>query len=235
VRVFSEAFDPPDPVVEIGAWYPPGYEELCNLRPYFKGREYIGCDIRAGLGVDRIEDAQALGFADSSIGTILLFDILEHLPHPEKAISEARRALSDGGLLALSVPFNYRLHGFPSDYWRFTASGIYTLLSEFSEKIVFSVGPQVKPAFIFAVAAKTTSREFKEKSIRFQSMIHGAFKESRIRGHVSVLKERARDFLGHLLGRAHLSVTFFDPSLPSWYLAEEAPVQKKKESRSNTY
>jgi hypothetical protein len=63
--------------------------------------------------------------------------------------------VDDRGLLALSVPFNYRLHGFPSDYWRFTASGIHTLLAEFPAKIVFAIGPQLKPAFIFAVATKT--------------------------------------------------------------------------------
>ena len=45
--------------------------------------------------------------------------------------ADVKRVLRDEGLLALSVPFSYRLHGFPSDYWRFTASGIYTLLAEF--------------------------------------------------------------------------------------------------------
>jgi len=129
--------------------------------------------------------------------------------------------LVDRGLLALSVPFNYRLHGFPSDYWRFTASGIYTLLEDFPDKVVFAVGPQLKPAFIFAVATTTACREFADKNARFQSMIQNAFRQSRFRGHVSVLKERARDFLGHLLGRAHLSVTFYDPTIPAWYVAEE--------------
>jgi len=221
VRVFSEAFEPSGPVVEIGSSYQPGYEELCDLRRYFKGREYIGCDIRRGLGVDRIEDAQALRFSDKSVGTVLLLDVLEHLPHPQRAIAEARRVLVDRGLLALSVPFNYRLHGFPSDYWRFTASGIYTLLEDFPDKVVFAVGPQLKPAFIFAVATTTACREFADKNTRFQSMIQNAFRQSRLRGHVSVLKERARDFLGHLLGRAHLSVTFYDPTIPAWYVAEE--------------
>jgi hypothetical protein len=52
VRLFAETFDGAPPVVEVGAYYPPGYEWLCDLRPYFVGREYVGCDIRSGPGVE---------------------------------------------------------------------------------------------------------------------------------------------------------------------------------------
>lgn len=38
-------------------------------------------------------------FADGSVGTLLLFEILEHLPHPQKAIAEAHRVLREDGLL----------------------------------------------------------------------------------------------------------------------------------------
>src|SRR2546428_9662792 len=109
VNLFAQNFAPSGPVVEIGSLYLPGYEALSDLRGLFSGREYIGCDIRQGLGVDRIENAEALRFSDGSVGTLLLFEILEHLPHPQKAIAEAHRVLREDGLLALSVPFNYRL------------------------------------------------------------------------------------------------------------------------------
>jgi SAM-dependent methyltransferase len=218
VRLFSEVFEPSGPVVEIGSLYPPGYEALSNLRPYFMGKEYIGCDIRHGMGVDRIEDAHALSFADHSIKTMLMLEILEHLPYPHKAIEEAWRVLDDDGLLVVSVPFNFRLHGFPTDYWRFTASGIHLLLSEFPDKLVFALGPKLKPAFIFAVAAKKASSDFADKKTRFQSKVQEAFQHSWLRGYVSVLKERGRDFLGLLLGRANLSVTFFDPTQGGGYV-----------------
>ncbi len=226
VRLFSEGFEPRGPVVEIGALYQPGYDELCNLRRYFAGREYIGCDIRYGLGVDRIEDAHALSFADRSIGTMLLFETLEHLPHPGKAISEAWRVLDDEGLLAMSVPFNYRLHGFPSDYWRFTASGVYALLSDFPDKVVFALGPHLKPAFIFAIAAKYTSRELTERKTKFQARVLETFRRSWLRGHISVLKERGRDFFGLLLGRAQLSARFFDPAQGGGYVPSLNKVER---------
>jgi SAM-dependent methyltransferase len=211
-QVFARTFDPQGPVVEIGSFYMPGYEKLCNLRPDFKRLDYIGCDIREGLGVDQIEDAQQLSFPDSSVGTVLLFEILEHLPYPERAIAEARRVLSADGLLALSVPFTYRLHGFPTDYWRFTASGVHTLLADFPEKIVFALGPRVKPAFIFAVAAKSNSGDFAQRKALFQSSIQDTFQASRLQGYLSALKERGKDLLGLMLGRAEMSVTFFDPA-----------------------
>jgi SAM-dependent methyltransferase len=217
VRLFAQTFQPAGPVVEVGSLYPPGFEALCNLRPFFDGREYIGCDIRPGLGVDRREDAQALSFADKSVGTVLLFEILEHLPNPHRAVAEAWRVLREDGLLGVSVPFNYRLHGFPSDYWRFTSSGVYTLLSDFADKIVFAAGPKVKPTFIFAVAAKQSTPVFADKKSRFEAAIHETFRRSRLSGHLSVLKERSRDLLGYVLGRAGLSVAFFDPHQPGGY------------------
>jgi SAM-dependent methyltransferase len=217
IRLFSESFQPSGPVLEIGSFYLSGYEELCNHRPFFPGRVYIGCDIRQGPGVDRIEDAQALSFPDQSVGTVLLFEILEHLPHPHRAVAEARRVLRDDGLLAVSVPFSYRLHGFPNDYWRFTSSGIHTLLEDFPDRIVFAAGPRLKPGFIFAVAAKQPSEQFSQAKRGFESAVHEYFRRSRLPGHLSVLKERSRDFFGYLLGRAHLSVAFFDPHQPGVY------------------
>lgn len=209
VGIFARCFAPQAPIVELGALYVPGSESLSDLRRYFAGREYIGCDIRHGHGVDRIEDAHRLTFADGSVGTVLLFEILEHLPRPDVAVAEARRVLNDTGILALSVPFQYRLHGFPSDFWRFTASGIHSLLDQFEDKVVFAAGPRLKPAFVFAVAAKRASPAFAERKAVFQEEVRRHFVERRMRGHLSVLKERGRDFVGALLGRAELDTQFF--------------------------
>lgn len=231
VRLFSESFEPSGPVIEVGSLYLPGYEETGNLRRYFGGLEYIGCDIHKGLGVDRIEDAHALSLPDKSAGTVLLLEILEHLPYPDKAIAEAHRVLRDDGIVVLSVPFSYRLHGFPADFWRFTASGVYLMLSDFPGKVIFSLGPRVKPAFIFAVATKKASHGFTEMKAEFQVKIHEAFRNSWFRGHVSVLKERGRDLFGFLLGRAGLSVIFFEPSKASTHSIAGCLTRPRKDAR----
>jgi SAM-dependent methyltransferase len=234
VGLFAQAFQPGGPVVEVGSLYPPGYRQLVDLRPHFEGLPYIGCDIRHGLGVDLIADANALCFANESVRTVVLCELLEHLPRPERAISEAFRVLQPDGFLVLSVPFSYRLHAFPTDYWRFTASGIHALLRDFADKIVFAIGPRLKPAFIFAVAGKGASSDFAENRSRFQSLVQEAFRKSRVQGHVSIFKERARDFFGHLLGRAEVSVVFFDPEAKGGYAASPAECMSEDEAQKHT-
>lgn len=209
VGLFARCFEPQDPIIELGAMFPPGAAAMNDLRSYFRGRDYIGCDIRRGNGVDRLEDAQSLTFGDESVGTVLLFEILEHLPRPDLAVAEAHRVLSAQGLLAVSVPFQYRLHGFPSDYWRFTASGIHSLLEAFEDSVVFAAGPRVKPAFIFAVAAKRATPEFTRRKVLFEAAVVDHFRRRRLRGHLSVLRERTRDLVGALVGRAHVETRFF--------------------------
>jgi SAM-dependent methyltransferase len=221
VEQFAREFEPSGPIVEIGSLYLPGYEQLSNLRPLFSGEEYLGCDIRRGLGVDRVEDAHSLSFPESSVGVVLMFEILEHLPSPARALAEARRVLREDGVLALSVPFHYRIHGFPTDYWRFTASGVYELLSKFADKTVFAVGPRLKPAFIFAVAAKSATPEFARKTALFRRAVEDHFQRTRWRGHLSLLKERGRDFIGHLLGRSEMTVQFYDPKNAGGYVGAD--------------
>jgi SAM-dependent methyltransferase len=210
VELFAKCFEPSGPIIELGSRYPPGYHSLCDLRALFPGTPYIGCDIREGPGVDRIENAEALTFPDRSTATVLCFETLEHLRHPRRAVAQFRRVMREDGLLALSVPFTYRLHGHPRDYWRFTPSGVHELLSDFEDRSIFGLGPRLKPAFVFAVATCRASARFSNAKARFRIEVERAFRRSRLRGHVSVFKERGRDFLGHLLGRAELSVSFFE-------------------------
>jgi SAM-dependent methyltransferase len=210
VEQFVQCFAPSGPVIEVGSRYAPGYRRLCDFRPLFPGAQYIGCDIREGPGVDRIEDAEALTFRDGSATTVLCFETLEHLRHPERAVAQMRRVMREDGLLALSVPFTFRLHGYPEDYWRFTPAGVRVLLSDFDDAAIFALGPRLKPAFVFAVAARRRSVRFSQAKAEFRREVERAFRRSRLRGHVSVFKERGRDFVGHLLGRAELTVSFFE-------------------------
>jgi hypothetical protein len=113
--------------------------------------------------------------------------------------------------------FQYRIHGSPSDYWRFTSAGLHTLLGGFSRVLVCAVGPRLKPAFVFAVATPQATLEFDRASERFQPTLHDALARSRIRGLRSLFVERARDFFGLLLGRAEVGVRFFEPGQPDRY------------------
>lgn len=63
---------------------------------------------------------QTLPFADASCDTIILSDVLEHVPSPEHLWREMARLLAPGGHVLLNVPFLYGIHEHPHDYGRYT-------------------------------------------------------------------------------------------------------------------
>jgi SAM-dependent methyltransferase len=66
-----------------------------------------GCvrtDLFPGPGIDRVENAYALSFADSTLGNLILFDVFHHLRHPGTALAEFARVLRPGGRLILFEP-----------------------------------------------------------------------------------------------------------------------------------
>lgn len=227
VRLFAEAFQPSGPILEVGSLYVPGAEGLSDLRPFFSGRPYVGCDIRHGLGVDQIEDVEQLSFADETFGAALLCEVISHLPCPQRAISELRRVLRPDGLLAVSTPFDFRLNGFPSDYWRFTSAGLSVLLGDFPAQRVFALGPRVNPAVVFAVAAKQDSDAFAAAALRFQESVTETFHRARFQGHLRTLERASRELAGVLLGRAHLGVQFYERGQRGGYRDDAAVDQNQ--------
>lgn len=63
---------------------------------------------------------QRLPFAEGEFNTIILSDVLEHIPHPEALWQEMGRILAPHGKVLLNVPFFYWLHEVPFDYYRYT-------------------------------------------------------------------------------------------------------------------
>lgn len=57
----------------------------------------------------------------SQYDTILLSDVLEHIPNPEHLWNEMSRLLKPGGNLIINTPFYYWIHEEPHDYNRYTA------------------------------------------------------------------------------------------------------------------
>jgi len=59
-------------------------------------------------------------FDDNEFDTIILSDVLEHIPVPEHLWKEMARILSKNGKIIMNVPFFYWLHEQPHDYYRYT-------------------------------------------------------------------------------------------------------------------
>jgi len=63
---------------------------------------------------------KTLPFEDGEFDTIILSDVLEHIPQPERLWTEMARILSRDGKIIMNVPFYYWLHEQPHDYYRYT-------------------------------------------------------------------------------------------------------------------
>jgi len=63
---------------------------------------------------------EKLPLESEAFDTVVLSDVLEHVPEPEALWKEMGRILVSGGRVLLNVPFYYWLHETPHDYYRYT-------------------------------------------------------------------------------------------------------------------
>lgn len=98
------------------------------LLPY--AAEIVSCDIQPLPGVDVVCDLEDLPFKDGSFDGVLSVAVLEHCRHPWIAITEMSRVMKQGGALVCVVPFFQPIHNVPTDFFRFTPSGITSMLED---------------------------------------------------------------------------------------------------------
>jgi SAM-dependent methyltransferase len=156
-RLAAETLPVAEPIYEFGALQVSGQEGFADLRPLFPGREYVGCDMRPGPGVDRILDLHALDLPSGSVGTALCLDTLEHVEYPHQAVAELYRVLRPGGFLLITSVMDFHIHDHPHDYWRFTPDAFRSLLRPFSQTHVESAGREIFPHTVVGVGFKEIS------------------------------------------------------------------------------
>jgi SAM-dependent methyltransferase len=108
-------------------------QEHEGAAPFF--REWVSIetlDIDPDSGCTYIGDICEINsfLADGEFEYIVCTEVLEHTLRPWDAVKEMWRLLKPEGLLFLSVPFNFRIHGPLPDCWRFTEHGLRALLGE---------------------------------------------------------------------------------------------------------
>lgn len=119
-------------VLEVGAGNGAMRQVLCDgLHPEL----VVSTDIDAGECADILCDGQRLPFKEGSFDAVAAFEVLEHVPAPDRLIAEASRVLSPTGYLILSVPFVFGRHDVV-DYHRFTAQALQDLLERHSLHLI---------------------------------------------------------------------------------------------------
>jgi len=140
-----------EPIYEFGSLQVPGQEELADLRPLFPNREYVGCDMRKGSGVDKILNLHNIDMPEESVGTVLCLDTLEHVEYPHTAMNEIHRILKPDGVAIISSVMNFRIHSHPYDYWRFTPEAFKSILKPFLSSFVGYAGEPNFPHTIVGI------------------------------------------------------------------------------------
>ena len=72
------------------------------------------------LNIFKADLTKKINIKSHTYNNILIFNVLEHLPNYDNAISEINRILKKGGSIIGSTPFIYQVHGAPKDYYRFS-------------------------------------------------------------------------------------------------------------------
>jgi hypothetical protein len=130
-RLFLEKLVPTidGPVIEIGS---KDYGNTTSFRDLYRGVQYVGVDREAGRGVDVVADL-ATGLGSLVPGTFALAiccSVLEHTPQPWVMAGNIRALLRADGLVYISVPWVWRYHAYPDDYFRFSPRGVASLFPD---------------------------------------------------------------------------------------------------------
>lgn len=119
------------PILEIGS---KDYGSTSSFRDFYKDIPYVGLDMEEGKGVDIIQDlTKGIGpLEENGFGLIVCCSVLEHVDKPWIMAENITRLVRKGGKLFMSVPWVWRYHAYPDDYFRFSFRGVISLFPGFS-------------------------------------------------------------------------------------------------------
>jgi len=81
---------------------------------------WVYLNISLAVAPDILADGAHIPLAAEAIDTVFCNATLEHVNNPLQVMQELSRVLRPAGVLLLGVPFLYRIHSAPNDFWRFT-------------------------------------------------------------------------------------------------------------------
>ena len=119
------------PVLEIGS---KDYGSTSTFREFYSGDEYIGVDMEPGKNVDLVADLTngVAGLRRNHFALGICCSVLEHVKKPWVFAENLTSLMRDGSALYMSVPWVWRYHAYPDDYFRFSWRGVIELFPEFA-------------------------------------------------------------------------------------------------------
>ena len=109
------------------------YDLGCGETPYKDfflnyADSYVGVDWADSLhniNADVVADLnKAVPVSSEVADTVVSLSVMEHLCEPQNMLNEAYRILRPGGNIIVQVPWQWRIHEAPHDYFRFSPYGL---------------------------------------------------------------------------------------------------------------
>jgi SAM-dependent methyltransferase len=91
---------------------------------------YVGVDPVDNPKADLRGSVEDLPVEDASFDVVLCIQVLEHCDDPAKAVSELHRVTAPGGRVLATTHGVMPYHPSPTDYWRWTHTGLEKLFAE---------------------------------------------------------------------------------------------------------
>lgn len=90
---------------------------------------YTCSDFEDGLDVDLLADVHTLStaVAPNSLDAVIACSVFEHVQRPWIGAAEIGKVLRPGGQVFIQTHFAFPIHGYPSDYWRYTRDALETI------------------------------------------------------------------------------------------------------------
>lgn len=104
--------------------------------------DYIGMDIEQSghkhqtSNIDVYYDGKTFPFENSSIDSLVFFEVLEHVFNPDEFLSEISRVVKPGGKCVVTIPFIWGEHEQPYDFARYSSFGLKHLFSKHGLDVV---------------------------------------------------------------------------------------------------
>ena len=131
-----------------------------GAKPYFKSSLVETMDIDPESGATYIADLCKKNEAtipQDTFDYVVCTEVLEHTLQPFNAVDEMERILKPGGLVFVSTPYNFRIHGPLPDCWRFTEHGLRALFKNF--EIVELTALEAEDRFLMPIHYKLIARK----------------------------------------------------------------------------